>query len=115
MEQIIEDLSLIRDVRGVILVSTDGLVIASSGKFVNDVEFIGASVYEAFSAANLMTSERMDSGKTLKLFIESEQLMYAIYCATEDTFLIIVIEHGGNLGIINIEAAAAIAKLKEML
>ncbi len=115
MEKTLEDLKSIRSVKGSILVSNDGLVLASAGDFDNDVDFIGASIGEIFLDSSTIMNEKFNSGNVSKLIIESERNFCIIYKVSEDAMLVVVAEKDANLGIINIESKSAAEKLYEIL
>ena len=115
MEKILDDLMQIKNVKGTLLVGKDGLVIASSGDFQHDSDFIGASISELFSTAETISQERFESGKPLRFFLETASVAYIIYEVTEETLLAIISDSEANFGIISIESDNAIKNLKEFL
>ena len=115
MENILDELTQIKDVRGTLLVGKDGLVIASAGNFENDPDFVGASMSELFSTAETMSLERFSAGKPVRISLEAESITFIVYEVTEDTILAILAESTANLGIIKIETDNAVKKLQELL
>lgn len=115
MEKILEELSEVKSVKGVLLVSTDGLVVAAAGDFDNDVDLVAAGICEVFSTSNNTINDQLNIGSVGKIIIEAKTTYSIIYSVTEDTMLLVTSELDANLGILLIETEEAAKKLQEYL
>lgn len=115
MEKIIENIANVKNVKGALLVGKDGLVIASSGDFGHDPDFVGASISELYSTAEYMSGEKLESGMPTKLTVETETAKFMLFEVNSDAVLVVIADQNVFTGLIYEEAKSASGKLKESL
>lgn len=113
MRKIVEDLIRIDGVIGSLLVSKDGLVVASTLLEDEDAEMLGA-MSAAMYGTIAKATERIGVGNLSNTIIEAEEGAIQLIEA-EELILVVITEKRVNLGYIRIEMRKAARRVREAI
>lgn len=113
-DEVINDVRRVQGVKAAAIVSTGGILKAA------DVPGGVQGERLAFAASIILTtaeaaSENLRQGKLGKLVVEVDDRRLMVMSAGEKNMLVVLAEHGGNMGPIAAEAERAVDKIKEIL
>lgn len=115
MEEVLDILSQVPGVQGVLIIGRDGLVISKNLRNDLDADYLGAALAEFFTSADVITNEKSRLGLVDIISLEAEQGKYFLISINELTFLAVLTQSRVNLGLIRSEMKASLEKLKEVL
>ncbi len=113
MEEILAQLNRVRGIGGSLLVSADGLPMASALRSGTDENDLSATVGELLGAAGRLT-QHLGLGSTTLFNAVSDQ-GGLLLVSTGPAFIVLLIDAGANLALVQIEAKPLIERLATRL
>ncbi len=109
LQEILAQLNRVRGVGGCLLVSADGLPMASALRSGSDEDTLSATIGELLGAAGRLT-QHLGLGATVNINAASEQ-GGLLLVSTGPAFIVLLIDAGANLALLQIEAKPLIERL----
>ncbi len=113
MEEQLRSLNKIEGVKGVALVSDDGLIISSL--FPSDVDPDAVAGMCASNFRNSTTTTKvLNAGKAREVIIETD-LNFVMFASIGNGFIALIAEKDVNLGLLRIKIAEAVKEIKKKM
>ena len=113
MQEILAQLTRVRGIGGCLLVSADGLPMASALRSGTDEDALAATIGELLGAAGRLT-QHLELGSTLAFNSLSDN-GGILLIATGPAFVVLLVDGGANLALLQIEAKPLIERLAARL
>jgi predicted regulator of Ras-like GTPase activity (Roadblock/LC7/MglB family) len=113
MQEILAQLTRVRGIGGCLLVSADGLPMASSLRSGTDENTLSATIGELLGAAGRLT-QHLGLGGTVSFNAVGDQ-GGLLLVSTGPAFIVLLIDAGANLALLQIEAKPLIERLAARL
>jgi predicted regulator of Ras-like GTPase activity (Roadblock/LC7/MglB family) len=113
MEEILRDLNKIEGIKGVAIVSNDGLIVNSLLPLLIDPDAVGGMCASSFRNA-VTTAKVLEAGRIKNMIIETET-DFIIFTPIGNGFLAIVSDKSLNLGYLRIRIDKAVKQLMEKM
>ena len=102
------------DIKGSLIVRTDGLVIAS--RLTSDTQAdVVAAMSAAFSGLAKRAIKTLKCGEFKEVVAEGSEMSLRVYRCGERAVLAIINKSGANIGLINLDAKGAAEKIAQVL
>jgi predicted regulator of Ras-like GTPase activity (Roadblock/LC7/MglB family) len=112
LQRLLEDLKVLSpDIRGALLVTENGLVVAS---VIDEAEEFGAIAANLFDLAR-KASQRLSQGDVVRIVIDADQGTIAILPAGTQVALTGIVNKGAKLGLILELLARAVPRIAELM